>query len=121
MWKAVFGELFHQLICEQFALSEPFVGTIIMTCSIIVFCVVNLAGIPWFIMAWDSKKSIYIGFSTLRVAHVSKFLPKALNYGTLHNTYTDAHHTLHYTNTKYQSSYTDILPVSKNTRSYERN
>ena len=30
-------------------------------------------------------------------------------------------HTLHYTNTKYQSSYTDILPVSKNTRSYEQN
>ena len=31
--QAVFGELFHQLICEQFALSEPFVGMVIMTCS----------------------------------------------------------------------------------------
>jgi len=52
---------------------------------------------------------------------MAKFQPNALNYGTLHNTYTDTHHTSHYTNTQYQSSYTDILPVSKNTRSYERN
>jgi hypothetical protein len=26
--------------------------------------VVRLAGIPWFIMAWDIHESLYIGFST---------------------------------------------------------
>ncbi len=41
---------------------------VIMTCSTIVFCVVRLVGIPWFVMAWDINKSIYIGFSTLCVA-----------------------------------------------------
>jgi hypothetical protein len=40
-----------------------------MTCSIVVFCVVRLAGITsWFVMVRDIKKSIYIGFSTLCVA-----------------------------------------------------
>jgi hypothetical protein len=37
-----------------------------------VFCVVRLAGIPWFVMVQDSKKSIYIGFSTLHFSEVGK-------------------------------------------------
>jgi hypothetical protein len=52
---------------------------------------------------------------------MSKFQPNALNYGTLHNTYTDTHHTSHYTNTKYQLSYTDILPVSKTPEAMNKN
>ena len=40
----------------------------IMTCSMVAFCIVRLAGIPWFVMAQDIKKSSHIGFSTLCMA-----------------------------------------------------
>jgi hypothetical protein len=44
---------------------------VIMTCSMVAFCVVRLAGIPWFVMAWDIKKCFHVGFSTLcMVTHV---------------------------------------------------
>ena len=39
-----------------------------------------------------------------------KIAALSFNYGMLHNTFTDTHHVLHYTNTKYQSSYTARTP-----------
>jgi hypothetical protein len=119
LWKAVFGELFHQSICEQFALSKPFVGNYDMLYHCVSCC--ETCWHPMVRMAQDIKKSIYIEFSTLCVVtHVKISAQRSQLWYT-------AQYILGYTphlaqrkhKEQYQLSYTDILPISKDTRSYE--
>ena len=65
------GKLFSgSFSTSRFASSllHPSHVLVIMTCSMVTFCVVRLAGIPWFVMARDIKKCFHIGFSTLFMA-----------------------------------------------------
>jgi hypothetical protein len=91
---------------------------VIMTCSILAFCVVRLAGFMVCNCAGHQEKQDVVPHLWW---HMSKFQPTALNYSTLHNTYT-LHLALH----KHKVSIVllprhCILLVSKDSRSYEPN
>ncbi len=97
---------------------------VFMTCSMVAFCVVRLAGIPWFVLVLDIKKSFHIGFSTLLVHYVSRHVKISAQCSQLWYTAQYIHTTPCTAQTPsidHPTQTSPILPVSKDARSYEQN